>query len=147
MSHGILIGLHAGAAVVALLAGFGAHRGAGWFAVYFWSLVAAIALLGAAVVEEWATLDAAARVLFTAFVGLGGVLVWLAARARGLGLTPRHVDLVGFTLVALFDAFAVITVLDAGVAVAVTTGVVVAIAGHYVLRAAKARLASPAVPA
>ncbi len=144
MWHGVLIGLHAGTGVLALLAGLGAHRGPRWFAVYFWSLVATVVFLAAAVVEEWATLDVAARVLFTAFVGLGVVMVRLAVRARGLGLTPRHVDLVGFTLVALFDAFMVITVLDAGVPAAVATGVVVATAGHLTLRTLKSRLtASP----
>ena len=147
MWHGVLIGLHAGTGVLALLAGLGAHRGPRWFAVYLWSLVATMVFLAAAVVEEWATLDVAARVLFTAFVGLGVVMVRLAVQARGLGLTPRHVDLVGFTLVALFDAFMVITVLGAGATTAVAAGVVVAITGHVALRTTKTRLARRPVPA
>jgi len=88
----------------------------------------------------------AGRVLLTAFVGLRVVMVRLAVRARGLGLTARHVDLVGFTLVALFDAFMVITVLDAGVPAAVATGVAVAIAGHVTLRTLKSRLTASPTP-
>lgn len=142
MWHTILIALHASAGTVALLAGLVAHRGRTWFAVYFWALVATVVTLAAAVAQEWALLDPAARLLFVTFTGLGVVMVWLARNAHG----PRYVDRVGFTLVALFDAFVVITVLNAGapVAVVVGAGVVVAVAGHFVLRAVKARSAAPA---
>ena len=142
MWHAVLITLHATTGTVALLAGLLAHRSRALFRTYLWSLVASVAFLAAAVAEEWGRLDGLSRALFGAFVVLGLVMVWLALAARRLPAgSPRYVDLVGFTLVALFDAFVVITVLNGGapVALVVASGVVVAVAGHFVLRAAKTR--------
>jgi hypothetical protein len=140
MWHTVLIGLHAVSGTLALLTGCLAHRGRALFGIYLWSLVATVAFLGAAVVEEWPRLDTLSRGLFGAFTVLGLVMVWLAVDARRLPApSPRYVDRVGFTVVALFDAFVVITVLNTGapVAVVVGAGVVVAVAGHFVLRAVK----------
>jgi hypothetical protein len=141
MWHTVLISLHAISGTVALLAGCLAHRGRALFETYLWSLVATIAFLGAAVAEEWTRLDALSRTLFGAFAVLGLLMLWLAFGARRLPApSPRYVDRVGFTVVALFDAFAVIAVLNAGapVALVVAAGLVVAIAGHFVLRVVKA---------
>ncbi len=69
---------------------------------------------------EWAELPAGTRVLFTAFALLGVVMLWRAARARPIRPSrrvppsARYVEHVGFTLVALFDAFIVILVLNIG---------------------------------
>lgn len=139
--HTVLIALHALTGAVALLAGCVAHRRRGYFEVYLWSLVTMVVFLAAAVAEEWTTIDGVSRVLFAAFVALGLAMLWLAFGARRLPApSPRYVDRVGFTLVALFDAFVVITVLNLGapVALVVASGVAVAIAGHVALRAAKA---------
>ena len=144
MWHTVLIAGHAIAGSVALLAGCVAHRGRILFGTYLWSLTACVALLVAAVGEQWARLDTPERGLFGAFAVLGLVLLWLAFGAARLPApSRRYVDRVGFTLVALADAFVVITVLNAGapVAVVVAAGVVVAGVGHVVLRVAKARLA------
>ncbi|MPZ80909.1 MAG: hypothetical protein GEV28_11130 [Actinophytocola sp.] len=144
--HAVLIALHALTGTVALLAGCVAHRRRAYFEVYLWSLVATVAFLAAAVAEEWSRLDAVSRALFAAFVVLGLVMLWLACTARRLPApSPRYVDRVGFTLVALFDAFIVITVLNLGapVALVVASGVVVAVAGHFALRAAKAETLVP----
>lgn len=147
MWHTVLIALHAITGTVALLAGFVAHRGRLLFGTYLWALVATVVFLAAAVGEEWGRIDAAARVVFAAFVVLGLVMVWLAVDARRAPvLSPRYLDRVGFTLVALFDAFIVITVLNLGapVALVVAAGVVAAIGGHFAIRAAKAGSAGPA---
>jgi hypothetical protein len=144
MWHTVLIAGHALSGSVALLAGCVAHRGRGLFGTYLWALTACVALLVAAVVEQWTRLDGPARGLFGAFAALGAVLLWLAFGARRLPApSPRYVDRVGFTLVALADAFVVITVLNAGApaAAVVAAGVVVAGLGHLVLRVVKARLA------
>jgi hypothetical protein len=142
MWHTVLIALHAITGAVALLAGGVAHRGRVLFDLYLWSLVASIGFLVAAVIEGWARSDGGTRLLFGAFAVLGGVMIALAASARRLGPSPAYVDRVGFTLVALFDAFIVITVLNLGapIALVVGSGVVVAIGGHFALRAAKAGL-------
>lgn len=140
--HTVLIALHAVTGTVALVAGGMAHRGRMLFDVYLWSLVACVGFLVAAVLEGWARSDGGTRLLFGAFAVLGGVMVGLAVSARRLVLSPRYVDRVGFTLVALFDAFIVIAVLNLGtpIALVVGSGVAVAIAGHFLLRAAKAGL-------
>ena len=142
MWHTVLIALHAIAGAVALLVGCVAHRGRVLFDVYLWSLVATIGFLVAAVLEGWARSDGGTRLLFGAFAVLGAVMVAQAASARRLGLSPAYVDRVGFTLVGLFDAFIVVTVLNLGapVALVVGSGVGVALAGHVALRVAKARL-------
>ncbi len=138
----MLIALHAIAGTVALLAGGVAHRGRVLFEVYFWALVACVGFLVAAVLDGWAEYDGVTRPLFGAFVVLGVVMVAMAASARRLSLSPAYVDRVGFTLVALFDAFVVVTVLNLGapVALVVGSGVALGLAGHFVLRAAKAGL-------
>lgn len=152
--HTVLIALHATTGGVALLVGFLAHRGRALFDTYFWALVASILFLVAAIVAEWGDIGWGARLLFCAFVVLGMVMIALAARARGLlpdtGRPPSraYLDLVGFTLIALFDAFIVIVVLNAGapVLVVVGSGVLVAVAGHFALRAAKAGIPVSARP-
>jgi len=84
-------------------------------------------------------------------------MLWRAASTRSIrppsaGPSPRYVAHVGFTLVALLDAFLVVAVLNLGAAgwVVAAVGLLVAGAGHFVLRAVRDRLvpaASTAVPA
>lgn len=148
--HAVLITLHAVTGTVALLAGCVAHRHRVYFEVYLWSLVATVAALAATVVEEWTRLDGVSRALFTVFGVLGLVMLVLAFAARRLPApSPAYLDRVGFTLVALLDAFIVIAVLNLGVPVAlvVAVGVVVAVAGHFALRAAKSSVADRAAGA
>jgi len=142
MLHTVLIALHAIAGAVALLVGCVAHRGRVLFDVYLWSLVAAIGFLVAAVLEGWARSDGGTRLLFGAFVVLGGVMVAQAVSARRLTLSPAYVDRVGFTLVSLFDAFVVVSVLNLGapIVLVIGAGVAVGVAGHFALRVAKTRL-------
>ncbi len=149
MWHTIFIAVHAVAGVVAFVTGCVALRRGAVFEGYFWSLVVMAFFLAVAVVVEWGDLDNPARVLFAAFVLLAGYLVWRAVQARrtrpdGAGPSARYIDHLGFTLVALFDAFVVIGVLDLGVPawLCAVVGVAVAVAGHYVLRALKVRLAA-----
>jgi hypothetical protein len=146
--HLILIGLHAAAGVIAFIAGFVAIRGRGLFPVHLWSLVATIVLLALAVASDWSQLDSAAAVLFVAFMVLGVFMIGRAVLAGRIRPAPggapslRYVRHVGFNLVALFDAFMVILVLDLGAPIwlVVASGVAFAIVGHYVLEAAERRL-------
>ncbi|MBB4907774.1 hypothetical protein [Actinophytocola algeriensis] len=116
--HSLLIALHAGTGVAALLAGAVAlFRRGRLFDVYLGSLTATTVFLALAVAVEWAVLDVGSRVLFTAFTVLAAVLVARGVLARRLlpgGRSPVYLEHVGFTLVALFDAFVVIAVLNAG---------------------------------
>jgi hypothetical protein len=142
MWRGLFITLHALAGFVAFGAGCDAVVRRRWFAAFFWSLVAMVVFLGLAVAAEWSTLDSVTRPMFITFVGLGGFMVWRAWLARRiLGGAPdpevgrgrTYVSHLAFNLVALFDAFVVITVLNSGApgwATAVV-GVAIAVAGHY----------------
>lgn len=149
MWHTVFIILHTLAGVIAFVAGCVAIRRGSLFATYLWSMVGMVLFLVLAIAVNWGELDTPTRILFSAFFVLGAVMVWRAAQARRLvpsgstGPSRRYIDHVGFTLVALFDAFVVITVLDLGApgwAVA-AAGVLVAIAGHFALRAYSAGLA------
>lgn len=149
MWHTIFITVHAVTGTLALLAGSVALRRGSLFGTYLWSLAGMEVFLVLAIAVEWAELPAGTRVLFTALTFLGVVMLWCAARARPIRPartappSPRYVQYVGFTLVALFDAFIVILVLNAGAPgwLVAAVGVLVAVAGHFVLREAKARLA------
>jgi hypothetical protein len=149
MWHTAFIALHALAGLVSFLAGCVAIRRGSWFGIYLWSLLGMMLLLVVAVAVEWGDLDAASRVLFTALAALAGYMILRALQARGLQpVAParpsaRYLDHVGFTLVALVDAFVVVLVLDLGgpAWLIVLAGIAVAIAGHFVLRALKKGLA------
>jgi hypothetical protein len=116
--YAALIGIHAAAGLMAVGAGFRVIATGDWFRLYFGSLVACIAFVVGAVALDWDELDGGTRVLFVALFALGGYMILRGARAgRRLTadtVTPsvEYVDDVGFTIVALLDAFVVIGVLD-----------------------------------
>jgi hypothetical protein len=137
MPHTVLIALHAVAGVVALCAGGFAIRDGRFFDVYLGALAGTVVFLAAAVTVSWRDTDTGARLLFAAFTALALAMLARAVLARrGRPGTHPYVEHVGFTLVALFDAFVVIAVLDLGAPVwlVVTTGIAIAVAGHFVLR-------------
>jgi hypothetical protein len=151
--HTTLIALHTAAGLIALAAGCLAAARGSRFALYFWSLVACIALLVPAIAVDWGDLGTATRIVFPALIGLGLYMVWRATRARGRLETPGGVSSdayfedVGFTLIALFDAFVVIAVLDLGapgwlIAAAGVAGALVARRAIEVLRPASPQVTS-----
>jgi hypothetical protein len=150
MLRALFIALHAAAGVVAFGAACDAVVRRRWFAVFFWSLVAMVVFLGFAVASEWSSLDSATRILFIGFVGLGAFMVsraWLAERildgapVADVERGRTYVGHLAFNLVALFDAFVVITVLDGGAPgwVSALVGVAVALCGHFVATDLKRR--------
>jgi hypothetical protein len=153
MWHGLFIGLHAAAGVVAFAAGCDALVRRRWFPIYLGSLVALVVFLGLAVAVTWSTLEAGTQLLFVAFIALGGFMVWrawcaqrilIAARSTDPEPSRRYVRHLGFTLVALCDGFVVITVLNGGAPEWATAGVgvSVAVAGHFVIDDLERRLAA-----
>jgi hypothetical protein len=157
MAHTVLIALHALAGVVCFAAGvlsLPLSTTASWrFRTYAIALAALLVFMAAVVALDWPDLDTGTRIVFLALSGLGGYMVWRVVHAkalldrRGDQWRPRYLDDVGFTLIALFDGFAIIAALDLGapgwlVALIAVAGVVV---GHLTLRHVKARLsAAPA---
>jgi hypothetical protein len=158
MLHTVLIGIHAAAGVVGFAAGCGAVVRP-WvrsiFAVYLVSLVVLAVALAAVLGMDWPTLAPVLHAVFAVLTVLAGYLIWQAAtayRLRGaasVGARSRYLDHVGFTLVALFDGFAIITVVvDGGPGwLAAAVGVAGVVAGHFTIRRLKHRLASGPVGA
>jgi hypothetical protein len=148
MWHDILITAHAAAGGIALLAGALALRYRALFMTYLSSLVAMELFLALALAADWAATGTSARVIFVALTLLGLYLVWRADRARRVrpdgpaAPSASYLAHIGFTLIALFDAFTVILVLDLGGPgwSPATAGVLVAVAGHFVLRAVRHRV-------
>lgn len=149
--HGLLVAVHAGAAVIALLAGLVALRRGGALGLFSWSVAAMEVFLVLAVAAGWRQ-DEALHVPFVALGVLGAVMVVRARLAAGLrparGVRPGGacLDHTGFVLISLTDAFVVLGVLDAGapIAVVVAAGVVVAVGGHLALVAFRRRVLAPA---
>jgi len=147
MWHTAFIAVHAGAGGIALVTGCVALAGGGLFRTYLWSLVTMELLLVLAIGAKWAVIHGPTRVLFGALAMLGAYLVWHADQARRIrasGLaepSARYVAHIGFTLIALADAFVVILVLHLGAPVwmVATSGVLTALAGHVALRAVQAQ--------
>ncbi len=146
--HAALIALHTIAGLTALVVSGVATRRASFFGTYFWSLTACMLLLAGVIAVDWSGLDASSRALFTAFVALGVYMIWRATQARRLlpimsdQLSSRYLDHLGFTLVALLDAFIVILVLSLGAPpwLLVSIGVLVAAGGHCTITTLKRRL-------
>jgi hypothetical protein len=150
--HTVLISLHAVAGVVAFAAGvvvISRRRSMPVFAVYYAGLVGLAVFLAAAVGLDWSGLGGAVRAGFAALTVLAGVLIWQADRARRLFAaqpdrrTARYLDHVGFTLVALFDGFAIIAVVVNGGPgwAAALVGVAGVAIGHHTIRRLKDHLA------
>jgi hypothetical protein len=142
MWHTIFVAAHAVTATTALITGVLTVVRSRLFGTYLGSLVAMEMFLVLAVSVQWSAYSWPARAAFAALAALGGVVVWqglLAWQIRppdGASPSVRYFEHAGFTLVALVDAFLVVTVLDTGApgwAVA-ATGVLVALAGHFALR-------------
>lgn len=151
MLHAVLIALHAAAGLVALIAGGFAITRRRAFGLYFWSLAGCIGVLAAVVADDWGGHDGTSRVPSLALLALGGFMLWRAVQARRAlrdprtESSPRYLDHLGFTLVALFDAFVVIAVLDVTELgwLAATVGVAGAAAGHRTLAWTKGRVGAP----
>ena len=147
MLHDLFTSMHAAAGVVAFACGCAAMWRRSAFPAYFASLVAMVAFMVAAVAVDWAGLTAAPRTIFLALVALGGYLLVRADLARrelaggADARSPRVVDHIGFTLVALFDGFAVVAVVTRGGPgwLAAVVGVVGVAVGHLTLRRVKRR--------
>jgi uncharacterized membrane protein len=141
MIHTVLIAAHAAAGLIAFTAGYLALTRRSAFTVYFWSLIVLVVFLAAVLALDWPGLDTTSHAVFTALLVLGGYMIWRATQARRLQHTTspqqqaRRIDHIGFTLIALFDGFVIITALDLGAPpwLAAVVGVAGIAAGHTTL--------------
>ena len=144
----LAITVHAAAATIAFVAGLLSVPAGRFLGAYRTAMIVMAVALLPAVLVDWATTAASARIAFGGLVLLSLVMVVRAelagrtAPARTGGPTPAYLGHVGFTLIALADGFAVVAVLRAGApgwaVAALAVGVVVA--GHLGVQAAGRRL-------
>lgn len=153
MLHHLLIALHAASAVVALAAGAFALRPPGRaspavFRIYLGALWGMVLCLAGAVAAGWPSLDASSRMLFGALtlfavaMGARGWAAYRTARKRDPGWEHRYLAHVGFTLIALFAGFVIISALDLGAPVwlIIVIGVASVLGGRLSLERARSRL-------
>lgn len=120
--HTILILGHAVAGLVALVLGCLVLRPQPArslrFRSYLIALTAMLVLVVAVVAVDWAELGTGQRVTFTLLLLLGGYTVLRGVQARRAlrrmppGWRDRYVDHVGFTVISLFDGFAIVGAID-----------------------------------
>ena len=153
----LMIVLHAAAAVGAFAVGVAAidPRRAG---SHWWILPALVGLLVAmtvfmigAMAAHWSDLPGASQVVFGALVGLAVYMVYRARHASGLahhgprGREPRHVDDLGFILIALFNGFVIVAAIDLGapVWIVIPLALLAVLVGHRTVQRFKGRVATP----
>ena len=140
----LLIVLHALAGVLAFASGCAVIRPpvdvhGVRFRLYLGSLVALVVFLVAAIASHWANLDTMPRLIYAALTVLGLFMLWRAWRARTAAVQgASYVEHVGFTLIALFDGFVIVSAIDLGALIWLV--LVIAVAGVLVGRWAIARV-------
>ena len=147
MLHIILITIHACVAIVSFIFGFIVLRPPSkqgvspLYRVFIIALWLMVLSLIAVVCVDWIQLNMASRIvfgtltLFAIYIGWRGWRASYQFRTRHGAWKKKYIDDIGFTLIALFDGFAIIFVLDLGAPVwaAVTTGVLAVFVGRFSL--------------
>lgn len=153
MLHLLLIALHATSGIVALAAGVFVLRSPGraspaMFGIYLGALWGMVLSLAVAVAAGWPSLNASSRTLFGALtlfavaIGARGWASYRLARQRVPEWEHRSLAHVGFTLIALFDGFVIVSALDLGAPVwlIVLAGAGGVLGGRFVIGRAGERL-------
>lgn len=152
MIHTILILGHAFAGAVALVFGCvvlrpPARRSVA-FGIYYVALLTMFVLLVTVVMYDWGVLTVGQRVTFSLLTVLGtytavrGVQAHRARHLRLVGWRTSYVDHVGFTVISLFDGFAIVSAVDFGapLPVILVVGVLGVVAGVATINRVKSRL-------
>ncbi|WP_433003837.1 hypothetical protein [Kribbella sp. CA-294648] len=148
MWHTVFIVLHAASGVVAFVTGCFAVRRQAVFPYYFWGIAALDVFMVISVSVGWVDMSTTERVVFSGLIVLGGYMMWRAIQASRTRPSAGHppsagyLDHLGFTLIALFEGFAIVAAIDLGaptwLVVVIALGGV--LAGHLTLNNLKARL-------
>jgi uncharacterized membrane protein len=154
MIHTILILGHASAGAIALVFGCVVLRPPAHFSlafrIYSAALLTMVMLLVAVIVYDWGTLSLAQRVTFSLLAVLGtftaarGGQAYRALNRQLVGWRTRYVDHVGFTVIALFDGFAIVFAVDSGapLPLILLVGVLGVVAGVATINRVKSRVRS-----
>jgi len=125
--HNILIILHAISATICFFAGcfliLSPKQAADqlWFSVYWWALVGMVILLAGALLTAWTNFSSLERIIFP---GLWALSIYMLYRARNANLLRKaqptdwakgYIEHIGFTLIALFEGFIIVSGLNSGV--------------------------------
>jgi len=118
----------------------------GWYLATPWLMVLFLVIV---VALDWMGIGLPTRVLYTALLVLAGYTGWRAWRAardlsgRADGWQIQYVVDVGFTLIALFDGFVIISALDLGAPgwLVVAIGVLGILVGRCGVQRARDRVA------
>lgn len=127
MVHEIMIILHAGSAVLCFVFGSLTLRpGTSYdaqqrlYGYYLVMLTAMIVFLAGAIVAHASRLEALQRVIFPGLFLLSVYMLFRGVQARAVLMArsatrfPRYVDHIGFTLIALFEGFIIVSGIDVG---------------------------------
>lgn len=144
MLHTIFIGAHTVTAIAAFVFGLVVLRprvqgASAWFRLYLGALWSMILFLIVVVGIDWINLDLTSRSVFGALLLFGFYIGWRGwqalgkLRTRTAGWEGKYIDDIGFTLIALFDGFAIILALDLGVPIwgIIAIGVLGVVVGRY----------------
>jgi hypothetical protein len=152
MVHDVLIGLHAASGVACFAAGILAlaqDRPGSWrYPTYLGGLVALVVFMVGAIAVDWSGLDPGGRGVYLGLAALGLFMLWRGGHAgrrlhgRRTGWRPRYLDDIGFTLISLFDGFAIVAAIDLGAPVWLIVAIAVlgVLAGVWGMSRVKARL-------
>jgi hypothetical protein len=124
--HNVLIALHAASATLSFIAGcwlifFPRQLSNGQLlALYWWTLVASIVLLAAAILSYLTEYSSIERIVFPALFVLGIYMLYRAQSARRrlqtqpTGWKHDAIEHIGFTLISLFEGFIIVSGLNSG---------------------------------
>lgn len=161
MLHQVLIILHTVCAVLSFGFGYLAvlprmtqESRRRWFSYYLITLIGMIVSLAGAIAAHVPQLAATVRGIFSGLFILSLYMLFRAAQARSALFSQRdswfigYVDHIGFTLIALFEGFVIVSGIDLGapgwlIAAAAVLGVV---AGNVVVRRLQTAASQPAEP-
>jgi len=91
-----------------------------WLAAYGAGLIGLVVFMGVAIASHWSRLATARQAAYLGLSALAAYMVrrgwgaWRAWRTADPGWRRRFVDHVGFTLISLFDGFAIVLAIDLG---------------------------------
>jgi hypothetical protein len=144
----ILISIHTVSGVIALGLGSWAalrppRERRGVIELYKWLIAVLVASLAGAVAVDWPRLPSSTRVTFAGLTVLAVYMLWRAIQAshtlseESPGWYTRYLDHLGFSLIALFDGFAIVSAIDlhAPVWLVIAIAVAVIVAGRSVFHA------------